>query len=106
MNARIAKTLMEENQYSTVPKALTLNMFTPMSTHREQHDPQDRRHGREPELQVVTDGGDLGADSQHDSGPVQVSRQESCEREDVVLGKRAEGSGSAVGNTHLCQGAH
>ena len=32
MNATIAKTLIVENQYSIVPKALTLNMFTPINT--------------------------------------------------------------------------
>ncbi|MNW62702.1 hypothetical protein D3C74_408490 [compost metagenome] len=30
MNAAIANSLVAENQYSSVPKALTLNIFTPI----------------------------------------------------------------------------
>ncbi len=73
---------------------------------REQHDPEEARHGGEPETHVQGDGRNLCAQREDDAGPVGPADEEPGEGVEVDLGPVAKGAGGGVGDGHLGQAAH
>ena len=90
MKPTMAQIFIAENQYSTVPKVLTLKALTVI---RIPENPSIHSHpgtsGNQNFMYRAT-ALDLGAHREHDAGPIGVAHQEACEWADVALSICAE----------------